>query len=235
MSFHTYINAPNSNKLKKTHDWSNSSLEFKRTQNLIEYTKELYSNIDILVKLNSQNILNTILEITQHVMFKINEYEGKKRGKIKNGIIAVCIYYACKQIGIKLTYTEISKNLGLPIKFITSGEKIILELINNNKIFLNKKFLVSNISPIDYIYDVIGKMNLLPHHKINETINIIKICQDNDILIEHSPLCLAVTCLYYICDINLKQLCEIYDISVVTVTKTYNKLIVYDKFIKNQI
>ncbi len=235
LSNFTYINAPHTNKLKKYHEWSIWSQDSKRSKKLTEYTKELCFKIDNLLTF-SPCILNNILHVTEHVMLKIQEYYGIKRGKVKNGIIAICIYYTYKELKIDISYNKISQSLDLPMKFITSAEKLILELINTHKLNLNKELLITNRTATEYIINL-TKIKL-PDIVVHETIKLIKICEENDILLAHSPLAIGVTCLYYIIqkldfDISIKQLSEIYNISIMTINKTYNKLIIYDNFIKN--
>jgi len=75
---------------------------------------------------------------------------------------------------------------------------------------------------------------------LEHTQSLITICEDNDILLDHTPLSVGVSCFYYILklnniDIDLKIFSELYDLSVVTVVKTYNKLKVYEKQISNML
>jgi hypothetical protein len=60
---------------------------------------------------------------------------------------------------------------------------------------------------------------------------LIDICEDNDLISDTTPLTIGVTCFYYILklpeiniDIDLKIFTSIYDVSLVTLTKTFNKL-----------
>lgn len=234
---YTYINAPCSNKLKKIHEWTIWSDDNKKTFKLTTYIKEICMKIG---NLDTPRVLNNILDITLYVMEKLQNNNGTKRGNVKDGIIAVCIYYACKEISIKsISYTQISKSLDLPMKYITSAEKLVLELINSKQINLDKNLFLSNKSAVDYI---IENPLMISDELIQQSIKIINICENNDILLGNSPLSISVGCLFYtlkqinkLDNINIKFLCKIYKISNVTIMKIYNVLLKYDNFINERL
>ena len=93
--------------------------------------------------------------------------------------------------------------------------------------------------PFDYVITTINKNNLkISNDILNKVQILISLCEDNDLLLDHTPLSVGVSCFYYILkleniDIDLKIFSELYNLSVVTVVKTYNKLKIYnDKIIK---
>jgi hypothetical protein len=58
---------------------------------------------------------------------------------------------------------------------------------------------------------------------------LIDICETNDILLDHTPLSTGVCCFYYILKnnnikIDAKVFSDLYNLSSVTVMKTFNKL-----------
>ena len=128
-----------------------------------------------------------------------------------------------------------AKQLDLDIKYVTRAERLILELVNSKKLNLSKSVVLDTQKPYDYIINTIKSKNLNINNQILEhTRSLITICEDNDILLDHTPLSVGVSCFYYILklnniDIDLKMFSELYDLSVVTVVKTYNKLKVYEK------
>jgi transcription initiation factor TFIIIB Brf1 subunit/transcription initiation factor TFIIB len=121
----------------------------------------------------------------------------------------------------------------MEIKKIKKADKIIMEMINSGKLKLSNDFmnnLFKTEKPIDYVTKIIEKyeMNVNPQ-LLSQVSELINICEDNDILLDHTPLSIGVSCFYYILDlhnidINIKLFSEIYDLSIVTVTKTFNKL-----------
>ena len=124
------------------------------------------------------------------------------------------------------------------MKYISKADKLIMELINSNKLQISNEFLdkfLKTENPIDYVTRIIEKYNLNINDSIIEQVkSLIEICEDNDILLDHTPLSIGVSCFYYVLninniDINIKMFSELYDLSMVTVMKTYNKLKLHTK------
>ena len=216
-------------RLLKLQEWMTWSNEEKIEYKLTKYIKEFCINLKI-----ADNLINDICNFVSQIMKAIkNNYDGPKRSRVKNGIIIVCIYYVSKGTNTPYSYIELSKNINLNMKYISKADKLIMELFNSNKLNLPKHitdnfFKIEN--PIDYITKIIDKykldINKLILNQIEELINI---CEDNDILLDHTPASIGVSCFYYILtinniDINIKMFAELYDLSMVTIIKTFNKL-----------
>lgn len=221
-------------RFKYIHQCYHQSAESKRIYKLKERIREMSFQIKYL---QTPCVFNHTVDITNYVLEKL---EDKRRGKVRDGIIAVCIYYACKQMSYIINYNELSIALDLPIKYITTGETTILELINNDKIQLDKQLFMYNKTAYDYIDDI---SNLLPYNNFttikSNVINIIKICEDNNILFGYSPVVIAAGCLYYTIvinsnlDINQEKLAYLYKISTSTINKVNKTLLKNNAFFKN--
>ena len=130
---------------------------------------------------------------------------------------------------------DLAKKIDLNMKYISKADKLIMELINSNKLKMSKECLNNFLqpeNPIDFVTRIIEKYNLnINQSIIDQVSNLIEICEDNDILLDHTPLSIGVTCFYVLninnIDINIKMFSQLYDLSMVTVMKTYNKLKLY--------
>jgi transcription initiation factor TFIIIB Brf1 subunit/transcription initiation factor TFIIB len=221
--------APSNNRLLKMQEWMMWTNDEKNEYKLNKYTKELCDKLHI-----QENVVGSVCNLVSQVMTAIkNGCDGPKRSRVKDGIIIVCIYYMTKNTAQPYSYMDMAKNIDLNMKYISKADKIIMEMINSGKLKLSNDF-VNNLfkteKPIDYVTKIIEKyeMNVNPQ-LLNQVSELIKICEDNDILLDHTPLSIGVSCFYYILDlnnidINIKLFSEIYDLSIVTVTKTFNKL-----------
>jgi transcription initiation factor TFIIIB Brf1 subunit/transcription initiation factor TFIIB len=111
---------------------------------------------------------------------------------------------------------------------------MILELVNSKRLNLDKKIMLDTKKPFDYITESINKYNLNISKDILKIVKIlIEICEDNDLLLDHTPLSIGASCFYYILklkniDTDVKIFSDFYNLSIVTVIKTYNKLKVYE-------
>ena len=225
----------NNNKINKLIQWYMWSNEEKTIYKLKEYTTNLCNKLEIPEYLISQ-IINTVIE----VMDVIKKNDGSKRSRVKDGIIINCIHYTTTNEFNILAFNcfDMAKKLSLDIKYITKADKLITELLNSGKVKLYK---IVNKSPYDYINQVIIK------YQLNISINIktkmqrlISICENNDMLLNNTPLSIGACCFFYILilfknDINAKDIAQMFNISHVTVIKTLSKLNTKSDFIDNQL
>jgi len=223
-------------KISKMQDWYMWTNDEKNIYKLKTYVKNLCKDLKI-----SEYLIEEIVNVVTMVIDTIKRNDGTKRARVKDGILVICIYYVSKDTVTPYSYMDMAKRLDLDIKYVTRAERLILELVNSKKLNLNKSVVLDTQKPYDYIINTIKSKNLNIDNQILEhTQSLITICEDNDILLDHTPLSVGVSCFYYILklnniDIDLKMFSELYDLSVVTVVKTYNKLKVYEKQISNML
>ena len=223
-------------KISKMQDWYMWTNDEKNIYKLKTYVKNLCKDLKI-----SEYLIEEIVNVVTMVMDTIKRNDGTKRARVKDGILVICIYYVSKDTVTPYSYMDMAKRLDLDIKYVTRAERLILELVNSKKLNLSKSVVLDTQKPYDYIINTIKSKNLNIDNQILEhTQSLITICEDNDILLDHTPLSVGVSCFYYILklnniDIDLKMFSELYDLSVVTVVKTYNKLKVYEKQISNML
>lgn len=224
-------------QMQEWYMWSNSE---KNDYKLNKYTKDFCYKLNI-----SENIMNEVCDLVVKIMNAIRKRnDGPKRSKVKDGIIIACIYYISKNIrdGVVYSYIDLAKKSNLDMKYISKADKIIMELMSFNKengLNIDKNVITQTERPIDYVSKILGKYNLTTtfediDHIMKQINMLIIICEDNDLLIDHTPLSVGVTCFYYILvlnniDIDMKMFSMMYDLSVVTVMKTYNKLKVHQE------
>lgn len=220
-------------KINKMQEWLMWTNDEKNIYKLKTYVQNLCHNLKI-VECLIEPIINTIIT----VMSSIRQNDGTKRARVKDGIIVICIHYVSKNTSTPYSYIDIAKRLNLNIKYVTKAEKIILELINSKKLNLDKSIILNTQSPYDYVTTIIKNNNLnIDTQILDNTKRLIEICEDNDLLLDHTPLSIGVCCFYYILkiyddNIDLKIFSDLYNLSGVTIIKTYNKLKVYDSKIK---
>jgi len=175
-----------------------------------------------------------ICDTVTNVMEIIKQNDGTKRARVKDGIILTCIQYTHDSSqSIYLSAADLAKRIGLDIKYVTKAEKLVLELINRHKLNIKRETILKTKTPYQYLTEVIDKHSIrIPRELLAKVETLINYCETNDLLLDHTPLSIGVCCLYYIlkqtgikCDIKL--LCDYYNLSAVTVIKTYNKLKTY--------
>ena len=205
--------------------WNNYSKDERKIYNLDNYTRDFCIKLEII-----EQLIPHIIKTVQEVMMVINEIDGIKRSRVKNGIIIVCIYYISKNSEKKYSCKYLANKAEIETKYITRAENIILELINSKKLKWDKSIILQPSSPYDYINDCIVINNLkINKELLTQTKKLIDICSDKDILSNNAPASIGVCCFYYILkrnniDINIKLFSNIYNISFITITKTLKQL-----------
>jgi len=161
------------------------------------------------------------------------------RGVNRNGIIAACVYFACKELNVPRSSKEIASVFSIESTVMTKGCKKCQEIINLNKTHKNRLLSTKSIQPDDFIDRFCNKL------KIEETMRykINKLCEKVirlNIISPATPPSIASGCIYYICklekiSITKKDISETCKISEVTINKCMKKIDVYDKKEKSAI
>jgi transcription initiation factor TFIIIB Brf1 subunit/transcription initiation factor TFIIB len=217
-----------SKRLSKMQEWYTWTNEEKNTYKLKEYIKVLCARLDIV-----ESIIYDIIYKSIIVMNTVKKYDGTKRARVKDGIIITCIHHISKSTLTPYCYIELANKIDLDIKYVTKAEKFISELINMKRLEFKEFQEMKKKNPYDYIISTMKRNNIKVSNDILKKAKIlIELCEDNDILQDHTPLSIGCCCFYYILkseniDIDLKTFSNIYNISIVTIVKTYNKLLLY--------
>ena len=223
-----------SKRISKIQEWYTWTNEEKNTYKLKEYIKVLCTRLDIVESIISDIIYKSII-----VMNTVKKYDGTKRARVKDGIIITCIHHISKLSNTPYCYIELANKIDLDIKYVTKAEKFISELINMKRLEFKEFQEMKKKNPYDYIISTNIKVS---NDILKKAKTLIELCEDNDILQDHTPLSIGCCCFYYILkreeniDVDLKTFSNIYNISIVTIVKTYNKLLLYknniDKWLK---
>jgi transcription initiation factor TFIIIB Brf1 subunit/transcription initiation factor TFIIB len=230
-------------KMQKWLQWTNAE---KNDYKLKKYTRDLCDKLKI-----NEGIIDPVCELVLQIMHAIKKQnDGPKRSRVKDGIIIACIYYTSKNLNSRqpYSYIDLAKQINLDIKYISKADKIIMELTNCNEnkqdnnngacgsgscINIDKNIINQTEKPIDYVISSINNYKLnIDKNIIEKTQVLIDICEDNDILLDHTPLSIGASCFYYLLiensiNIDTKLFSEMYNLSTVTILKTYNKLFVH--------
>jgi transcription initiation factor TFIIIB Brf1 subunit/transcription initiation factor TFIIB len=222
----------NSGKLGKMQQWSMYTNKEKIDYKNANYIKELCEKLNVHHNFIEQ-IIDFVLKITEAIK---ETNDGPKRARVKDGIIIMCIYYITKDTNnTNGNYIDMAKKINLDIKFITKADKLLLELINCNKLKFDKEFMNKILyteTPINYVNKIIDKYSNFKQFPglIDNVSHLINICEEYDILLDHTPIAIGSSCLYFILnnifeqDLNIKIFAEMYNLSIVTIIKTIKKL-----------
>ena len=207
-------------KIRNYHGWN--AMPYKE--------RSLYNVFDsINVRAINSGITPCIIEEAKIFYKQISESKIS-RGANRKGLIASCIYKACKIKNVPRSHKEIAKIFEINITHMTKGCKKFDEIMNLQKNNKESSDIVGSCS-IDYIQRFCSKLNLGP--------NVLELCkhvcekaEEFSLVSENTPPSIASGSIYLICsllniNISKKEISSICKISEVTISKCYKKLLKY--------
>jgi len=209
-------------KIRNYHGWHAMPYKERSLYNVFE---------QIQSKALLQGITPCIIEEAK-VLYKTISEVKISRGQNRNGIIASCIYKACKQKNVPRSHKEIATIFNISVKHMTRGCKRFDEIMNQIK-QENKSSDIVGSKSTDYIQRFCSKLNLGD--------NILNICkhtcnkaEEFSLVSENTPPSIAAGTIFLVCSllslsISKTQISEICKISEVTISKCYKKLLKYHK------
>jgi transcription initiation factor TFIIIB Brf1 subunit/transcription initiation factor TFIIB len=220
------------NRMKTIHGW-NQMLYKERSLNN-EFKKIHY----VCQKYKILKCIEEDARIMYKMASECKHQEGKNfgkfiitRGKNRVSISAACLYFACVKKGITYTPKEIADFYEIKYSEINKGIKNLRKLISST--FTAK----SNLSlPSQFIKRYCNNLKILncyAEEAVNVALNIEKL----NIATEHNPYSLAAACILFVAEnhklkhVTRKRLAAEFDISDVTINKTYKKIEIYKDII----
>jgi transcription initiation factor TFIIIB Brf1 subunit/transcription initiation factor TFIIB len=197
----------------------------------------------IQLKCKKYSITQTIIDSAKILYKKVSDSKhirGKRKGKNmimrcinRRSMIAACVFYACKMQKEPRSPKEIADIYDLEIKHVHRGCRKILDYIDLNSTF----YQIRNSQAADFIERLSKKMDIDKKY-IDIAKDICNNIHKLDIASTHEPPSIAAGCILlvantYNINISKKQISEIFDISDVTISKTYRKIHPYYKIILN--
>ena len=193
---------------------------------------EVFSYLDEQCRYNISKAIVYASKIYYGKVYKKNVdllKSGKKReglrGKKRKGLIAACLFYACKQNNEPRTKQEIAQVLDIPKTYVTKGCKIFLDLMkydtNNDS--------VNDIMNANHFIEQFGKQLELDHQTIRLALNVYAEMEELHIVFGNQPPSIAAGILYIMLKCLYPGITESYItnkcvITKVTITNVYRQL-----------
>jgi len=181
---------------------------------------------DIEEKCISGDLPLIISETAQSYYLTISETKIS-RGANRIGIIAACIYFACKECEVPRSTSELSCLFNIDNKIMTRGCKKFTEIMRmsteGKRIQTHK-----SVNLHDFIDRFCHKLSLSDGDKKHIN-NLSKLCEELNLINDNTPPAMASGCIFlYIrihnMDIDKKNISEVCKISEVTINKCSKKL-----------
>jgi transcription initiation factor TFIIB len=204
--------------------------------------KSLMDVLDnIQMKCKTYFITQTIIDSAKILYKKISESvhtTGKRAGKNiimrcinRRSMIAACLFHACKLQKEMRSPKEIADIYDLEVKHVNKGYRRFCDIIDTNTLYSQAKSSQS----VDFIERYAKRLNVdkqYIHIMKDVSINI----HNLNLASTHEPPSVAAGCIllvaqYYNIQINKKKISEIFNISDVTISKTFRKIWPYAQIV----
>ena len=176
----------------------------------------------------NKNDIPEMISRTAKSLYTIIASTKISRGNNRKGIIAACVFNACKECKFPRSSNEIAKIFEIDTKIMTKGIKKYTEIMRLKKSNLVRITNIKSITIDDFIDRFSHKLNLDNIDIININ-KIVNLCKELKIDKDNTPPAMASGCIYlYIKIKNLKitksDISNISQISEVTINKCYKKI-----------
>ena len=177
--------------------------------------KNIYKCIEDTAKIMYRQIYDNKANNDKNIIFRGANYDS---------LIAACLFMACKTNNYIISKRETELLFGLEKNVMRKGLKIFKGLAKEKK--FNLKITITK--PEDFIKNFFDRINITKN-LLDQAIQLVKNIQKIQIANSHNPISIAVGAIYLIIYINnipisKKELSTTFDISQVTIKKTFNKL-----------
>jgi transcription initiation factor TFIIB len=205
-------------KVKTFHTWNSVPYKERSRMKVFLEISEICKreNLPEIIIKESQSLYNIVSQI------KIS------RGSNRKGIIAACVYFACKNVKVGRSINEISAIFSIDSKVLTKGCKQFKEIIEINKKNTKRINSYKSLTMQDFIGRFCSKLKL-SGNDVSEINKIVQKCIELGVENENTPPSMAAGCIFlYLKRIkrpyNKQEISEVCKISEVTINKCYKKL-----------
>ena len=206
-------------KMRCYHQWN--AMPYKE-RSLYAVFKNIHS------KAHKAGIPSSIIEEAKS-MYKVLNETQISRGSNRRGLIAACIYIACKKKKVPRTANEIAAVFEIKPSEMTNGCKLFLSIMHKNKSV--EKINIKASTSMDFINRFCSNLEL-SKDIIDLCFKVAENAEKYSIVDENTPPSVAAGSIYLVCSlfstgITKKQVAKACKISEVTISKCYKKLFQY--------
>jgi transcription initiation factor TFIIB len=185
--------------------------------------------MDISEKCATADLPKVISETAQSYYRNVSETKIS-RGSNRIGIIAACIYYACKECKVPRSTAELASLFDIDSKIMTKGCKKFTEItrLSINRNSQNRIQSQKSINLHDFIERFCHKLNIDSSHQIKIK-QLSELCEKMDLINDNTPPAMASGCIYLYLrhkkiEMDKKTISDVCKISEVTINKCSKKI-----------
>lgn len=201
------------NQIRKMQNWN--GMPYKE--------RSLYKVFLVIQNTCEVNNIPSIIINEAKSIYKIVATTKISRGSNRDGIIAACVYFACKHCGVPRSSKEIAGMFKITVNVMTKGVKKCQEIIYMNKSNKDRLSCSNTIKPSDFIERFCNKLEI-DEIKTEKILKLCEIIIKNNIISENTPPSIASGSIFYFTkrekmDVSKKDISTVCKISEVTINK----------------
>ncbi len=223
-------------RIKTLHSWSAMPYRERSLHQVFKQFQEKCENTGIL------KCIEDDAKIMYKAISECKHNDGKNkdkfiiiRGKNRTSLIAACVFFACKRKGMTRSPKEIAEIFDINYTDITRGCKNFQKFIKKGNIDINTGFSL----PEDFVSRFCKELFIKDKY-VDQAINIAKNIRRMNIASVHTPFSIATSSILLMTEfnnidnINKRKLAHKFNVSEVTIGKTYKKIEEYKDILKSQ-
>lgn len=216
-------------RLRTLHNWTKIPYKERSLNNVLNIIKKKCEEGEFIGKIADDA---KVLYNNAHNSKSRNGKNIIIRKKNRLGLMAACVFYACKRCGYSTSLKNIASLFNISTSHLNKGCKSFAKYVS----YMNIDYNTNTTKPSQYIKEFCEKNNF--NKKIfNELSSMTKYIEENYNINSHTPISIAAACIlaycteYKITQITKDQITKSFDISGATLIKAYNKIITYCEYI----
>ena len=211
-------------KMRKYHSWN--AMPYRE--------RSLWAVFDVLTQKASSNGIPTCIIEDAKKTYKAISENRISRGSNRLGLIASCIWGACKEKNVPRSSKEIARIFNLPITTMSKGCKQYQEIMNSikkdkkNSNVKQKNICLPACNPEDFIHRYCSNLNM-NNDSLELALYVTQEAVKLSLVSENTPPSIAAGSIYLVSnvlDLNItkKDISKACETSEVTVSKCFKKL-----------
>ena len=218
-------------------DETSQKISMLQQWNSMPYSeRSLYKVFENIQRVCKTNHLPEKISTTAKSLYSIISKTKISRGNNRKGIIAACVYHACKECNVPRSINELAHMFSIQSTVMTKGCKNYTEIIRMSQMNRERIFQINPVNLYDFIDRFSSKLSLT-EEEIKKIHHIAKLCESKNMINDNTPPSMASGCIYMYCKlkgnkITKKDISDICKISEVTINKCYKKLELNQEILK---
>jgi transcription initiation factor TFIIB len=226
----------NMRKIRQYHCWN--SMNYKG--------RSLYNQFELLsLRCGSHGIPSIIVEHTKQLYKKITDQQ-LFRGENKNGLIAICMFRACKDKHVPRSIKEIAAIFDVDEQIMTKGNRcfskvwnVLSTMKNDDDHDIEEDLKASLARPSHYVERFSCRLGI-PASVVADILRVTDLVENKGMIADNTPASIATAVIFMVCQMHSlgttkADIAKASQISEVTISKCFKKLNVYTDYIRQEI